>query len=244
MYACTYLALSPFIRHKQKLHLSTRSLSGPCVHRGLVCFHHKDRNSLRLTSDGRSSRREPPFQIVKGTSSSNDSNDSKSVEEIVRSNEAPSEKGFKFKFKPKEFFQPILNFFYGMIQFLFGWLIHMPMWQKQQKLKRLKKESEQNPNDASDVQKPSFDIQIDFLGKHAAYLRALNESHPDEVLERVDSGQFSNNEEVVVEYIRALVLSKKLSEYAKEASPEDSQDHRSVKRLLKDLQVKRRLFMF
>lgn len=59
-----------------------------------------------------------------------------------------------------------------------------------------------------------------------------------QVLERVDSGLYKNSEEVVVEYLKALVKSEKLSEFAKEAGPAEAEDHRSVRRLLKDLQVK------
>ena len=58
------------------------------------------------------------------------------------------------------------------------------------------------------------------------------------MIEKVDSGNYKTNEEVVVEYMKALVFSEKLAEYAKQGGPTDERDHRSVKRLLKDLQVR------
>ncbi|GMH32468.1 hypothetical protein BSKO_00302 [Bryopsis sp. KO-2023] len=109
-----------------------------------------------------------------------------------------------------------------IFQLLFGWVGKIPAWQRQRQLRNLQMVSDEDPTDAD---------------KHARFLTLLNKVSPLEVLDRVESGKYASNSLVVVEYINALVVSGRLTEYAKEEGPANGQDHRSMDKLLQDLQV-------
>lgn len=116
-------------------------------------------------------------------------------------------------------------------------LSKFPSWVAAQKLQKLQEAADDHPQDAA---------------KQAAYLAALNQSHPRDVLARVESKKFASNPAVVVEYLRALVASERLNEYADLPGssssstsaaavglgplPAAGQDHRSLLQLLKELQ--------
>jgi ATP-dependent metalloprotease len=97
-----------------------------------------------------------------------------------------------------------------------------PAWVQAQQLKRLKELHEEEPNNAE---------------RHAAYLAELNKVNPKEVVARVDSGpRQASSPAVVVEYIKALVATGKLAEYASTAPAAPGESHRSLAQLLKELQ--------
>jgi len=153
-------------------------------------------------------------------SSSGEETEGETVGVVESRDEEEIEEPFQFQFS--EFFKPIVQIFLGLFGFLFGWMARISGWQKRQQLERLRNASEESPDDA---------------GKNAEYLKALNDSQPEKVLDRVDSGKYKNNEEVVVEYLKALVKSDGLTKFVKDAGPANNEDHRSLRRLLKDLQV-------
>lgn len=98
----------------------------------------------------------------------------------------------------------------------------LPAWVQAQQLKKLKELSDEDPKNAE---------------KNAAYLVELNKSNPREVIARVDSKEYASNSAVVVEYLKALVATGKLSEYAASSiAPALGDDHRSLSHLLKELQ--------
>jgi hypothetical protein len=91
--------------------------------------------------------------------------------------------------------------------------------------------------------------------KQAAYLAALNQTHPRDVLSRVESKAFASSPAVVVEYLKALVATERLNEFADVPGSSGAagssgssaavglgpllapgQDHRSLVALLRDLQ--------
>jgi hypothetical protein len=49
--------------------------------------------------------------------------------------------------------------------------------------------------------------------------------------------QYAAGAAVVAEYLRALVVSGKLSQYAATASPEKGEDHSSMAQLLREMQM-------
>ena len=49
--------------------------------------------------------------------------------------------------------------------------------------------------------------------------------------------QYAAGSAVVAEYLRALVLTGKLADYAASASPERGEDHRSMSQLLREMQM-------
>jgi hypothetical protein len=124
-----------------------------------------------------------------------------------------------------------------------GSLSKFPGWVAAQKLQKLKEAADSAPKDAT---------------KQAAYLAALNSSHPKEVLARVESKVFSSSPAVVVEYLKALVSTERINEYADAPGlqvsaasaagssvssgiglgplPAAGQDHRSLLVLLKELE--------
>ncbi|KAF6252523.1 hypothetical protein COO60DRAFT_1471478 [Scenedesmus sp. NREL 46B-D3] len=121
-----------------------------------------------------------------------------------------------------------------------GQLSKLPSWVAAQKLQRLREAADEAPQDA---------------GKQAAYLAALNQAHPRDVLSRVESKAFGSSPAVVVEYLKALVATERLNEFADVAAGSGAaggrgsgaavglgpllapgQDHRSLVALLRDLQ--------
>ncbi|CAD7697915.1 unnamed protein product [Ostreobium quekettii] len=105
---------------------------------------------------------------------------------------------------------------------LLEWMRKLPAWQRQRHLRRLRAESDANPGDAA---------------KHARLLVQLNQVSPEEVLRRVESGACAGSAAVVVEYLRALVRTGRVDEYDGEGGPGGADGHRSLPKLLKDLQV-------
>eukprot|EP00210_Caulerpa_lentillifera_P001774 g1704.t1 len=126
-----------------------------------------------------------------------------------------------FQFSFQAMFQPILELLSNIFRFLFGWITHIPAWQRHQHLKKLQAASDADPEDPV---------------KHAQLLKCLNKSRPNDVLERVQSGKYKANEDVIVEYLKALVVTDRLAEYAKDTVPDTESDHRSLRRLLHDLE--------
>eukprot|EP00878_Enallax_costatus_P001632 GHUV01001784.1.p1 GENE.GHUV01001784.1~~GHUV01001784.1.p1 ORF type:complete len:896 (+),score=273.74 GHUV01001784.1:260-2947(+) len=115
-------------------------------------------------------------------------------------------------------------------------LSKFPSWVAAQKLQKLREAADEHPQDAV---------------KQAAYLAALNQSHPRDVLARVEAKKYASSPAVVVEYLKALVATERLNEYADAASsssdasatavglgplPAVGQDHTSLLQLLKELQ--------
>ena len=107
-----------------------------------------------------------------------------------------------------------------------------PAWVAAQKLKQLREAADEAPHDPE---------------RQAAYLAALNPKHPKDVLARVESKQYATNPAVVVEYLKALVATDRLGEYAQDsgkvggegvgvATASGSGDHRSLAELLQELQ--------
>ena len=52
------------------------------------------------------------------------------------------------------------------------------------------------------------------LCRFVALLRELNKQNANAVLKHVDSGKFAVNDDVVVEYLKALVKTGKISEFS------------------------------
>eukprot|EP00879_Flechtneria_rotunda_P014610 GHRR01015267.1.p1 GENE.GHRR01015267.1~~GHRR01015267.1.p1 ORF type:complete len:605 (+),score=233.34 GHRR01015267.1:179-1993(+) len=113
-------------------------------------------------------------------------------------------------------------------------LSRFPSWVAAQKLQRLREAADEAPSDAA---------------KQAAFLTALNHTNPKEVLARVESKMYASSSAVVVEYLKALVITERLMEYADASSssgtaaavglgplPVAGQDHRSLITLLRELQ--------
>lgn len=116
-------------------------------------------------------------------------------------------------------------------------LSSFPSWVAAQKLQKLREAADEAPKDAL---------------KQAAYLAALNQSHPKDVLARVESKAYASSPAVVVEYLKALVATERLNEYADVVAsgiagsrgaavglgplPAVGQDHRSLIALLRELQ--------
>jgi hypothetical protein len=109
-----------------------------------------------------------------------------------------------------------------------------PAWVSAQKLKQLREAADEAPHDAE---------------RQAAYLAALNPKHPKDVLARVEGKQYATNPAVVVEYLKALVATDRLAEYAQDigkgsgevagvaaGSGSSNSDHRSLAELLQELQ--------
>lgn len=124
---------------------------------------------------------------------------------------------------------PVVKFIAGaqarvldLFQLLFGWIAKIPAWNRQRQLRVLQQISNEDPDDPE---------------KFAKFLSLLNKENPLEVLDRVDSGKYATNGIVVAEYMSALVTSGRLGEYAKDSGPDVGQDHRSMEKLLQDLQV-------
>jgi hypothetical protein len=121
-----------------------------------------------------------------------------------------------------------------------GQLGKLPSWMAAQKLQRLREAADEAPQDAD---------------KQAAYLAALNQSSPRGVLSRVESKAYASSPAVVVEYLKALVATERLNEFADAPASSSAagssgsgaavglgpllapgQDHRSLVALLKELQ--------
>jgi hypothetical protein len=121
-----------------------------------------------------------------------------------------------------------------------GQLSKLPSWVAAQKLQRLREAADEAPQD---------------VAKQAAYLAALNQSHPLDVLSRVESKAFASSPAVVVEYLKALVATERLNEFADVPASSGAaggsgsgaavglgpllapgQDHRSLVALLRELQ--------
>jgi hypothetical protein len=79
-------------------------------------------------------------------------------------------------------------------------LQYIPAWVAAQRLRQLREAADEAPADAD---------------RQAALLAALNEQRsPRAVLERVESKRYASNSAVVVEYIKALVATERIHEYA------------------------------
>lgn len=124
---------------------------------------------------------------------------------------------------------PVVKFIAGaqarvldLFQLLFGWVARIPAWNRQRQLRILQQISNEDTKDPE---------------KFAKFLSLLNKENPLEVLDRVDSGKYATNSTVVAEYMSALVSSGRIGEYARDTSPDVGQDHRSMEKLLQDLQV-------
>lgn len=101
-------------------------------------------------------------------------------------------------------------------------LARLPAWAHAQRLKKLKQQAEEEPQNAE---------------RQALYLAALNVKHPAKVLARVEGRKYASNQAVVVEYLRALVSTGRLQAYANApAGPAAGEDHRSLSQLLRELQ--------
>ena len=85
---------------------------------------------------------------------------------------------------------------YLLLQPIFLW--PFPNRRRTWKLRRLKKNALENPTDET---------------KQALYLHALLDVSPRAVINKVDRGGFATGPQVVAEYIKALVYTKKLEEY-------------------------------
>lgn len=92
-------------------------------------------------------------------------------------------------------------------------------WVQNQQLKALKTASDEDPLNAD---------------KHASYLHALNKVDPKAVLGRVDQKEYATNSAVAVEYIKALVLTGKVEDYAT-ATP--GTEEKTFTQLLHELEV-------
>jgi ATP-dependent metalloprotease len=79
-------------------------------------------------------------------------------------------------------------------------LQYVPAWVAAQRLRQLREAADDAPADAD---------------RQAALLAALNaQRQPRQVLERVEARRFASNSAVVVEYIKALVATERIHEYA------------------------------
>jgi len=101
-------------------------------------------------------------------------------------------------------------------------LNRLPLWMQQQHLKKLREAAEEDPKNAD---------------KHASLLSELNKVNPREVITRVESKQYASGAAVVAEYLRALVITGKLADYASTAPPDRGEDHRSMSQLLREMQT-------
>ncbi|CAD7694727.1 unnamed protein product [Ostreobium quekettii] len=109
-----------------------------------------------------------------------------------------------------------------IVQVVLDWMRKLPAWQRQRHLRKLQAESDAAPGDAE---------------AHTRFLVQLNEVSPGEVLQRVDSGKYATSSAVVVEYLKALVHTGRLSEFANDRGMATGDGHRSLPKLLHDLQV-------
>jgi hypothetical protein len=136
--------------------------------------------------------------------------------------------------------QSLLAMLAAAVAAIRGQLSKLPSWVAAQKLQRLREAADESPQDAA---------------KQAAYLAALNQTHPRDVLSRVESKAFASSPAVVVEYLKALVATERLNEFADVPASigaaggsgsgaavglgpllAPGQDHRSLVALLRDLQ--------
>eukprot|EP01025_Chloroclados_australasicus_P038166 TRINITY_DN3912_c0_g1_i5.p1 TRINITY_DN3912_c0_g1~~TRINITY_DN3912_c0_g1_i5.p1 ORF type:complete len:836 (+),score=153.86 TRINITY_DN3912_c0_g1_i5:121-2508(+) len=93
--------------------------------------------------------------------------------------------------------------------------------QRWRHLRSLRKASDENPTDAD---------------KNAELLRALNKAqNSNEVIQRVESGNYASNSLVVVEYMKALVQSNRIMEYCVDKTYSVDSEHRSLSRLLGEM---------
>ncbi|GAX77639.1 hypothetical protein CEUSTIGMA_g5082.t1 [Chlamydomonas eustigma] len=130
---------------------------------------------------------------------------------------------------------------FAALAWLLAKLQSLPYWVRMQQLRKLKEQADEDPKDAD---------------RHAAYLYELNRggSHA-EAMQHVEAKEHASNAAVVVEYLRALAASGRLSEYAAASAASSSttsaggatagsrtmshipDDHRSLTQLLRDLQL-------
>ncbi|KAL3155675.1 hypothetical protein ABBQ32_012702 [Trebouxia sp. C0010 RCD-2024] len=96
-----------------------------------------------------------------------------------------------------------------------------PAFVQREKLQRLHKRALDNPTDADRSQ---------------AFLAELNKRDPKAVLRHVDNKTLAVNPAVIVEYLKALVKTNRISQYSIDGAVGDGQDHRSLSQLLKDLE--------
>uniref|UniRef100_A0A383WAE8 AAA+ ATPase domain-containing protein n=1 Tax=Tetradesmus obliquus TaxID=3088 RepID=A0A383WAE8_TETOB len=140
----------------------------------------------------------------------------------------------------RQHWQSLLAMLAAAVAAMRGQLSKLPSWVAAQKLQRLREAADEAPKDAA---------------KQAAYLAALNQAHPRDVLYRVESKSYASSPAVVVEYLKALVATERLNEFADVPASSGAaggsgsgaavglgpllapgQDHRSLVALLRELQ--------
>ncbi|XP_020598269.1 ATP-dependent zinc metalloprotease FTSH 11, chloroplastic/mitochondrial [Phalaenopsis equestris] len=121
---------------------------------------------------------------------------------------------------------PLLVFVVGMCDLvrrglgrlaLLEWLNWWPFWRQEKRLERLIAEADANPKDAR---------------KQSALLAELNRHRPESVIKRFEQRDHAVDSRVVVEYLRALVVTNSIAEYL---SDEQSGKPSSLPMLLQEL---------